>query len=119
DSRGQWDARRLKQLLRNLVCNAIDHGGAGTPVRVALVAEDASVRLEVTNEGSTLDAGDVSELFPPLRRGLVRASSREDREGLGLGLFIVREIAQAHGGKVDFVYAPAQGETTFAVSLPR
>jgi hypothetical protein len=115
DCRGQWDGPRVQQLVRNLVSNAIKYGTPDTPVRVALRSEDSTVCLEVTNSGPPIDASALSEIFDPLRRGLVR-EDRDDR-GLGLGLFIVREIARAHGGKVE-VHSD-RGETTFAVHLPR
>lgn len=88
-----------------------------TLVRVALRGEEADVRLEVTNQGPTLQPSDLSQLFDPLKRGSARGDSHDARSGQGLGLFIVREIARAHGGKVEV--RSAGGETTFAVRLPR
>jgi signal transduction histidine kinase len=117
DTRGAWDGGRLKQVLRNLVSNAIEYASADTPVRVTLVGEQAEVRLEVANEGSVIDPSLRNQLFEPLKRGVVKTASHEDHEGLGLGLFIVREIARAHGGRVE-VHCDA-GQTVFAVSLPR
>jgi hypothetical protein len=116
DCRGQWDGRRLQQALRNLVSNAIKYGTPDAPVRVALRGEDADVHLEVTNSGTPIDPSTLSEMFDPLRRGAAQGD-RHERSSLGLGLFIVREIARAHGGEVD-VLSDA-GETTFAVRLPR
>jgi signal transduction histidine kinase len=115
--RGSWDGRRIQQLLRNLVSNAIRHGFPNTPVRVRLLDEDHEVCLEVTNNGPTLDPADVNQMFDPLTRGSASDDSRSTREGLGLGLFIVREIARAHGGEVQ---GRSDGdETTFSVRLPR
>jgi signal transduction histidine kinase len=116
DDRGRWDGARLQQLLRNLVSNAIRYGSPDTPVRVALRGEEADVRLEVTNRGPTIDPSVLSQIFEPLKRGPAEDDSHA-RDGLGLGLFIVREIARSHGGKVE-VNSDA-GETTFAVRLPR
>jgi signal transduction histidine kinase len=117
DTRGRWDSRRLKQVLRNLVSNAVEHGSPDTPVSVMLVGEEADVRLEVANEGPGIDASVQSQLFDPLTRGTGRTSSSNG--GLGLGLFIVRQIALAHGGRLA-VSSGMDGErTTFAVSLPR
>jgi signal transduction histidine kinase len=117
DSRGRWDGARLQQLLRNLVSNAITFGSPNTPVRVALRGEEAEVRLEVTNTGRTIDPSVLSEIFDPLKRGSAKGDSHDGRGGLGLGLFIVREIAVAHGGEVEV--RSEGGETTFAVRLPR
>lgn len=117
DNQGQWDAARLKQVLRNLVSNAVKYGSADTPIRVALLGEKTGVQLEVTNSGSTIDQSVRSRIFDPLRRGLAAGDSQDAPEGLGLGLFIVREIVDAHGGEVDV--RSGGGETTFVVRLPR
>jgi signal transduction histidine kinase len=109
---GQWDGRRLQQLLRNLVGNALKYGNAATPVRVSLKGDDQCVRLEVANEGQSMDQAALEELFDPLKRG----PAQEDG-GLGLGLFIVREITRAHGGELT-VRCNAK-ETVFNVMLPR
>lgn len=116
DCRGRWDGLRLQQSLRNLVSNAIKYGAPDAPVRVALRGEEADIRLEVTNSGPPIDPSALSDIFDPLKRGVARGD-RDDRGSLGLGLFIVREIARAHGGEVEV--RSGGGETTFAVRLPR
>ena len=116
DCRGRWDGPRLQQALRNLVSNAMKYGSADTPVLVELRGEEAGIRLEVTNSGQPIDPSTASEIFDPLRRG-VAPVFQDDRGSLGLGLFIVREIARAHGGEVK-VHSDGGG-TTFAVQLPR
>jgi signal transduction histidine kinase len=116
-SRGRWDGARLQQLVRNLVSNAIRYGSPDTAVRVALRGEEAEVRVEVTNSGPTIDPSVLSQMFDPLKRGSLYGDSHEAWGGLGLGLFIVREIAEAHGGEVEA--RSGGGETTFAVRLPR
>ncbi len=117
DNRGRWDGARLQQLLRNLVSNAITFGSPDTPVRAALRGEAADVHLEVTNSGPTIEPSILNQIFDPLQRGSPQGDSRDARTGLGLGLFIVREIARAHGGEVEV--RSHGGETTFAVCLPR
>ena len=119
DAVGHCDGGRLKQVLRNLVSNAIVHGSPDTPVRVALVGEEPEIRLEVTNEGPAIDPSFQSQLFDPLTRGLAQTSSREYNDGLGLGLFIVRELVLAHGGRVEVRSDSTEGETIFTVILPR
>jgi signal transduction histidine kinase len=116
DTRGHWDGARVQQLLRNLLTNAIRYGSPDAPVRVTLCGEQPEVRLEVTNSGH-MDPAETRQIFDPLKRGAAERAKYEARDGLGLGLFIVREIAKAHGGEVE---AHCEGQqTTFAVHLPR
>jgi signal transduction histidine kinase len=117
DSRGRWDGARMQQLVRNLVSNAIRYGSPDMAVRVALRGDEAEVRVEVTNSGLTIDPSALSELFDPLKRGSAHDDNHDASGSLGLGLFIVREIAKAHGGEVEA--RSDGGETTFAVRLPR
>lgn len=117
DTCGQWDRARMKQVLRNLVSNAIKYGSPDTPVRVALLGEVPEVRLEVANSGASIDPSVRAQLFQPLKRGLAHPDIDDTPEGVGLGLFIVREIADAHGGGVEV--RSEGGETIFIVRLPR
>ena len=116
DTRGRWDGARVQQMLRNLVSNAVKYG-YHLPVHVALRGEGADVRLEVTNSGPAINPSALSQIFDPLKRGSVEGDSQDPRDALGLGLYIVREIAAAHGGEVEV--RSDEGETTFAVRLPR
>lgn len=111
---GYWDVARLQQVLRNLISNAIQHGTEGTPVTVRITGREAGVDFEVHNFGPTIALSE--EIFDPLRRGSSARDGEQD-SSLGLGLYIVREIVQAHGGKVEM--HSASGETVFAVHLPR
>ena len=117
DLQGRWDRGRLQQVLRNLVSNSSHYGARGTPILVAMRGERDDVCLEVTNEGPTIDAEALGEMFEPLRRGRAADGGDHHHAGLGLGLFIVRQIAQAHGGAVSA--RSEAGRTTFAVRLPR
>ncbi len=117
DTHGLWDGGRLRQLLRNLVLNAIKYGAQGRPVNVVLTGEESDVRLEVMNSGPGIERSALDQIFDPLRRGPGQRESHQIDEGLGLGLYIVREIARAHGGEVD-VHSDS-AETVFAVRLPR
>ena len=116
DVRGRWDGRRLQQVLRNLVSNASTYGAKGEPIRVALHGDEQGVHFEVKNRGSTIDPATAAQLFNPLQRGDLD-SADSYKAGLGLGLYIVREIAQAHGGEVDL--RSEASETVFTVRLPR
>ena len=115
DTRGRWDGLRLQQLLRNLVSNAIKYGEPDAPVRVVLTGEEADVRIEVVNSGPAIERSALDQIFDPLKRG--PAQRHDTDNGLGLGLYIVREVARAHGGEVDV--RSDKGETVFAVRLPR
>ncbi len=69
DCRGYWDGKRLQQLLRNLVINAISHGEPTAPVRVEVTGEDRDVRIDVRNSGAAMSSTTLSQLFQPLKRG--------------------------------------------------
>lgn len=116
DTRGRWDGPRLPQLLRNLVTNAIQYGDADAPVDVRLIG-DEDVRLEVRNRGAAIDQSIAELIFDPPTRSLERGLDGKPIHGLGLGLYIVREIAHAHEGEVNV--RSEKGETLFAVRLPR
>ena len=106
------DAARIGQLLSNLLGNAVTHGAAATPIRVDASADADHFKLSVANEGAPIPAGAIAGLFQPFFRGATRASE----QGLGLGLYIVSEIARAHGGTVDVASTPA--ETRFTFEMP-
>jgi signal transduction histidine kinase len=111
---GEWDDGRLSQVLSNLLTNALRHGQAGT-VRVELVGtEPLFVKLSVHNAG--VIAADVrSQLFDPFRSGNATLSRKE---GLGLGLYIVKQIVEAHRGDIEVESDAATG-TRFTITLPR
>jgi signal transduction histidine kinase len=116
--RGSWDPDRLAQLVSNLVSNALHYSPEGTPVRVTLREEGDRVRLAVHNAGSPIPPELLPHIFDPFRRGAQEAEAQSAAPGLGLGLFIAREIAKAHGGTIE-VTSDATSGTTFLVSLPR
>jgi signal transduction histidine kinase len=105
-TQGVWDASRLKQVVGNLIANAAKYGHAGAPVWV----------LSVENTGPAIAAARTDGLFEPLRRG-DHGDTQSERTSLGLGLFIVRQIVRAHGGKVSV--SSQDGKTVFDVTLPR
>jgi signal transduction histidine kinase len=106
------DATRMAQLLSNLVANAITHGSADQPIRVEAGVSDGQFELCVINQGEPIPENVVSNLFQPF----FRASARPSQQGLGLGLFIVSEIARAHGGVLDVSSTPAR--TCFRFRMP-
>lgn len=118
DCHGHWDGRRLQQLLCNLVVNAVTHGAQDAPVRVEIVGDDTELRVVVVNRGAVIPDTRIHELFQPLNRGIGATGPDEpDEPGMGLGLYIVSEIAKAHDGTVTARSDDA--ETVFEVRLPR
>jgi signal transduction histidine kinase len=115
DCRGVWDSRRLQQLLGNLVLNAIKYGSPDAPVRVTLTGEQAEVLLEVKNSGTAIERSTLDRIFDPLQRGPNHLDRNTD-SSLGLGLYIAREIAKAHGGGIEA--RSDETETVFVVRLP-
>lgn len=114
DLNGEWDVGRLKQMLSNLLINAVQHGIPYT-VKTRLRAESDSVLIEVENQGAPITRELLPVLFDPLVRG---PASEQGKENLGLGLFIAKEIAAAHHGSIS-VTSSADAGTTLAVRLPR
>lgn len=105
------DPERLAQLLSNLLANALVHGSPGAPVQIDARHEDGKFVLSVSNEGQDLPPEVIAQLFKPYWR----AASRPGSEGLGLGLYIVDQIARAHGGKIDVT--SSAGRTAFTFTL--
>jgi PAS domain S-box-containing protein len=113
DCRATVDPRRVRQLVGNLVMNALQHADAEARVRVTVRRGDAAVRIAVANDGTSIPPERLGRLFEPYAR-----SESRDRSGLGLGLYIVREIARAHGGTVDVSSDPRTG-TVFTATFPQ
>jgi signal transduction histidine kinase len=114
DPRGQWDPARIDQAISNLVVNALHHGDPGKPVRVSIDGAGENVVLKVKNEGPPIP----TELMPVLFEPFTRGSSDRSPGGLGLGLYIVKQITLAHGGDVDLESNTATG-TVVTLRLPR
>jgi PAS domain S-box-containing protein len=114
---GTWDRDRLGQVFSNLVGNALAHGDPTKPVQIDGRLEEDLVSVAVHNEGAPIPVELQSTIFNPFRRGH-RDSNTSRTEGLGLGLYISREVAVAHGGKIELRSSDAEG-TTFQVTLPR
>jgi phosphoserine phosphatase RsbU/P len=106
------DRTRIGQLVSNLIGNALTHGAPDQPVRVGAKTEGGEFKLWVANAGDPIPPAAMEKLFEPFFRGDVRDS----RQGLGLGLHIASQIAQAHGGRIDVI--STQDETRFVFSMP-
>lgn len=105
------DRERIARLLSNLLGNALAYSPPGTPVRVCARTTDA-FELTVTNRGPTIPPATRERLFSPF----VRGNDRSDPKGLGLGLYIVSQIASAHGGSIEV--ESKDDETCFTFRMP-
>lgn len=115
---GSFDQSRLQQLLTNLANNAAQYGAPGKPIHIDIVGEKERVLFEVRNQGAAIPKDALPKLFTslvqlPEKEGDVRSSN-----SLGLGLFIAKQIAVAHGGAID-VYSDHLTGTVFTVEIPR
>jgi sigma-B regulation protein RsbU (phosphoserine phosphatase) len=106
------DRARIAQLASNLLSNAVTHGAPGLPIEIEAATRDGIFTLSVANGGVPIAPEARDQLFQPFFRGSIRRS----QQGLGLGLFIVSEIAKAHGGAMDVL--SAEEETRFTFSMP-
>jgi sigma-B regulation protein RsbU (phosphoserine phosphatase) len=106
------DRTRIGQLVSNLIGNALTHGAPDKPVRVGARTEGGIFELWVANAGEPIPEPAMHKLFEPFFRGDVRDS----RHGLGLGLHIASQIAQAHGGRLAVTSTPE--ETRFVFTMP-
>ncbi|MFL5299603.1 MAG: sensor histidine kinase [Anaeromyxobacteraceae bacterium] len=114
DATGDFDPDRLEQVVSNLVSNAVDHGEDDAPVEVRLSGDAGAVRIDVRNRGE-MPPGIVPHAFEAFTRP--PDTSGKKASGLGLGLYIAREIVLRHGG--DITVRSADGATAVRVVLPR
>jgi signal transduction histidine kinase len=119
DATGSWDAARLRQVISNLLGNAIQHGRENCQVDLALHANPSDVILTVHNDGTPIPPDLLSTIFDTFVPATPAGSARPRRPGsIGLGLFIAQGIAISHGGSIE-VASSAQAGTVFTVRLPR
>jgi signal transduction histidine kinase len=110
---GRWDRERLDQVLSNIIGNAVKYGH-GKPVDVSCRAHEGDAEIVVRDRGIGIAPEDQSRIFERFER----AVGDQHYPGLGLGLWIVREIVAQHGGSVNVKSALGAG-TEIAVTLPR
>ena len=109
---GTWDRSRIDQIVTNLVSNSIRYA-AGSPIAVTVERRAHDAVIEVRDQGPGLPDGQIARMFERFERG----ASMRHYAGLGLGLYVVRQITEAHGGQVTAENA-AGGGACFTVRLP-
>jgi len=119
DLGGLWDGDRIRQVLQNALTNALRYSPAGTVVSLSARGSATEVELAVTNGGAPIAPEVLRRVFEPMTRGEESTSEGgRGHQGVGLGLFIVREIVAAHGGVVRLT-SDAEHGTRLVVTLPR
>src|SRR6184192_2925066 len=111
------DATRIRQLILNLLTNAVKYTPAGGSVRLQLGPANGKLTLSVADTGIGIAPGDLPHIFDRFWRADSARTRTGVRPGAGLGLAICKWIAEAHGGRIDVVSRPGRG-TTFTVTLP-
>ncbi len=114
DGSGRWDSDRIAQVVSNLVSNAVHHGAPDKPVTVRTRSEKDWAILEVHNCGTPIAPEIMSVLFNAMQRG----SADNSHRSMGLGLYIVKHIVDAHRGHITVTSSAAEG-TTFELRLPK
>ncbi|RKH40689.1 hybrid sensor histidine kinase/response regulator [Corallococcus sicarius] len=109
---GRYDRLRIDQVVTNLLANAAKYG-QGRPIEVRVAAEEGTARVTVRDEGIGISAEDRARIFERFER----AVPGRNYGGLGLGLWIARQVVEAHGGRITVDSAPGAG-ATFVVELP-
>jgi signal transduction histidine kinase len=117
DTGALCDGRRIQQMLGNLVGNAIKYGEPTAAVQVTVTGGDREISIAVKNRGPAIPPSVLCRVFEPLERGPGADTRPGSQDGLGLGLYIAKEIAQAHGGEI--AARSDESETVFTVRLPR
>jgi signal transduction histidine kinase len=116
DVTGTWDKSRLQQMIFNLMSNAVIHS-LDQQSTVAIRGANAKVLLTISNRGKPIPADEQQLIFEPfVHKG--GSASAQPSSGLGLGLFVVREIVRPHQGSIEVASNAIDG-TAFTVSLPR
>jgi signal transduction histidine kinase len=118
DTTGNFDRVRLHQLFTNLLVNAAQYGDKHRPVSMSLVGMGEDVIIQVQNFGMPIAAVDLPAVFKPLVQLTIDDLDTRPKTSLGLGLFVAREIATAHGGTI-VVASDEDSGTVFTVQLPR
>ena len=109
---GCWDEFRVEQVIVNLLTNALRYG-CGQPVEVSVERSGEMVRIDVRDQGKGIAPSDLERIFEPYERG----ARNGEPKGLGLGLYISRQLAISHGGELRVASKPGEG-SVFSLVLP-
>lgn len=109
---GRWDPVRLEQAITNLFTNALKYG-EGNKITVSLKADDKNAYIKITDRGEGISQDQQKEIFEPFKR----ANNNSKTLGLGVGLFITKQIVDAHKGTISLESKPERG-STFLIKLP-
>ena len=115
---GSFDQARLQQLLTNLASNAAQYGAPGKPIEINIVGEPERVLISVRNQGAAIPKDALPKLFDSLVQLPGKEGDVRPRSSLGLGLFIAKQIAVAHGGSIR-VHSDESSGTVFTAEIPR
>jgi signal transduction histidine kinase len=115
---GNWDAPRIRQVVTNLLGNAVQHGTPGSRISVTAQGEPADVVVRVHSQGAAIPQADIPGLFSAFKRFKPNRPAGQDSGHLGLGLYITERIVTAHNGSIDVRSSPEAG-TLFTIRLPR
>lgn len=118
DFDGRWDDNRMAQVLSNLLGNAAQYGTGAEPIVVRLHPYESDIMLCVENMGKVIPAEKINTVFEPMVRLAREESVHTNGTGLGIGLYITREIVRAHQGTISVISNVEKG-TVFSIHLPR
>jgi len=109
---GNWDEFRVEQIIINLITNALRYGG-GKPVSISVIGAGDDVEIHVQDQGEGIPLNEQQRIFEKFER----LGNNQVKEGLGMGLYIARQLAQAHGGELSVTSTPGEG-ACFILRLP-
>ena len=115
---GVFDAERMRQVISNLLNNAVQHGRRGAPIALIAKGTGPTLTVEVRNQGTAIGEDTIARMFEPLVQGDSPDSELKPATNLGLGLYIAREILASHGGRIEAT-STRQGLTTLVAEMPR
>ena len=117
DTTGHWDVERLAQIFSNIIANALKYSPAGTPIEVTIEGDATTLTCQIADHGIGIPADELPRLFARYHRA--SNALAEGIEGLGLGLYLCRALAELHGGRI-WASSPGPGQgTTLHLAVPR
>lgn len=116
DGHGAWDVDRMSQVVHNLVSNALKYGAPSSAIVISCLGDADRVAVTIHNAGTPIDDEAMTRIFQPMQRATSQLENRA--RSVGLGLFIVKHIIEAHGGQIA-VTSTADAGTTFSFWVPK